>query len=143
MKKLFILPLALLVFATGCKDDDHHHDDDHKHDHGKFDHHPEIKINKPSADKEHYHPGDTVFVDVVVTDKKELHEAKCWFIEKGKSEKLWDLKRHSHSKEIKFNSYWVIPSDMEDDTKIEFVVEAENAGDKKATAKVEFEIDDH
>jgi len=140
MKKLFILPLALLVFATGCKDDDHHHDDDHLH--GTFDHSPEINIISPSSMKKEYEVGDTVFVNVEVTDKKELHEAKCWFKKQGESETLWDLKRHSHSKELTLSSYWVIP-DMEDETVIEFEVEAENAGDKKTKKKVTFEVHDH
>lgn len=137
MKKLFIYPLALLVFATGCGDD---HDDDHNH--GAFDHSPEINIISPSTMKKEYEVGDTVFVNVVVTDKKELHEAKCWFKKQGESEALWDLKRHGHSTEVTLSSYWVIP-DMEDETIIEFEVEAENAGDKKTQKKVTFEVHDH
>jgi hypothetical protein len=101
---------------------------------------PKIVINDPK--KAYYEIGDTAVVNVVITDDIELHEAKCWFITRPQNDTIWSIKRHSHSKAINFNSFYVIGK-LPEEQIVDFVVVAENEEGKKTTAKHTFEVHDH
>ncbi len=136
MKKKILTTVALsIILLNACKKDAH--DDDHKHNHDSV---PKITINDPK--KAEYETGDTAFVNAVITDEHELEEAKCYFITQPQNDTLWHLKRHSHSKSITFNSFFVI-GNLPDGQKVDFIVVAENESGKTATAKHSFEVHEH
>jgi hypothetical protein len=101
---------------------------------------PKITINDPK--KAEYEVGDTAFVNVVVTDEDELHEAKAWFITRPQNDTLWTIKRHSHDKTINLVSYYVIDS-LPEEQKVDFEVKVENEAGRVSTAKYSFEVHDH
>lgn len=128
-KKILISGVLLATLLNACKKDEHNHNSV-----------PQITINDPK--KNHYDVGDTAYVNVVVADEHEMHEAKCWFITKPQNDTLWYQKKHSHSKTITFNSFYVIGM-LPDEQQVEFIVVGENEAGKKATAKHSFEVHDH
>tara|TARA_R110002096_G_scaffold83876_6_gene194175 strand:- start:9985 stop:10416 length:432 start_codon:yes stop_codon:yes gene_type:complete len=141
-KKTLILTALIGIFMSGCKDDDDGDvspdpTPDPIHNHSA----PKITINDPKLT--YYHLGDTVFVNAVITDEEEMHEAKCWFITQPQNDTLWYLKRHSHSKAVVFDSFFVLEN-LAENQKVDFVVWGENDHGKTATAKHSFEVhDDH
>lgn len=132
-KKYLIIAGIAFIMLNSCKKED---------DHDSHDHHsePKITINEPK--KTEYEVGDTAFVNVVITDEHELEEAKCWFITRPQNDTIWNLKRHSHSPTIIFNSYYII-GNLSEKQKVDFIVIAENEGGKTTTAKHSFEVHDH
>ncbi|MFN9114830.1 MAG: hypothetical protein ACK5XN_32615 [Bacteroidota bacterium] len=135
MKTQHLLLAAL--FITGlqsCREDGH------DHDHDKDGNPPTIQINNPR--KSMYEVGDTAFVNVVVSDEKELHEASCYFITTPQNDTLWQQKRHAHSKTINFNSFYRIGV-LPEKQLVDFVVVAENATGKTTRASQRFEVHQH
>lgn len=99
---------------------------------------PQIVINQPSGD--HYEAGDTVGINVVVTDSKEMHEALYWIIAKPQQDTLWKEKKHVHgAKTIVLDTYFVPPV-LQSHQQLELVVQAENSEGKTAEARHLFEI---
>lgn len=127
MKKGLLFTAALLAMFSACKEDEHEHA-------------PEITITSPNENE--YHVGDTVSVNVTITDEHELHEAECWFITRPQNDTLWSLYRHSHGNTITFNSFYVIDN-LPDEQQVDFEVVAENEEGLVTTAKHSFEVHDH
>ncbi len=142
MKKKLLTPIAVsIMLLNACKKDDKQEDVQQQQQQPQQEESvPKIVISKP--DGTHYHVGDTAFVQVVVSDDHEMHEAKCWFITKPQNDTLWQLRRHAHSKTITFNSYYVI-EELPDEQEVDFIVVGENEAGKTVTAKHSFEVHDH
>ncbi|MDP2174556.1 MAG: hypothetical protein Q8K70_01455 [Bacteroidota bacterium] len=135
--KNLLIVSAILIGYSACKKDD-----DHDHNHGNSDDKtsPTISINDPK--KAEYEIGDTAFVNVLVTDNVELHEAKCWFVTRPQNDTLWLNKRHSHAKTIEFKTYYVI-GNLPEEQKVDFEVVAEDEAGNKGYQKHSFEVHDH
>jgi hypothetical protein len=93
---------------------------------------PKIVINKPvEAD---YALGDTVWMDVIVTDNDELHEIKWWLIHLP-SDTVYANKRHQHATRILIkDTYYIIPNDVKANGEYQFTVKAEDDNDNIATS---------
>ena len=100
MKKIFIIPTVILTLAliTACHKDDHDHD---KNDTEP----PRINIIQPAASM--FDSGDTVMIQIVVTDNIELHDVDVFINDKKTGAEVYKLYRHSHTKEVNINSWWV------------------------------------
>jgi len=133
--------LAILTSFSlgGCHKDDHGHDD-HNHGNKNDTEAPVIKINQPSASE--YEKGDTVWMDVLVTDNEDLHEVKWWLI-KLPSDTVYNNKRHQHGKTIHIkDTYYVIPNTGgHDHDDYKFSVFAEDDNKNTATKSHEFHVD--
>ena len=127
MKKIILAATVIALTITACKKDDHAHA-------------PEITINDPK--KSEYEVGDTAYVNVVVKDEHEMHAAECWFITRPQNDTLWNQRKHSHSKTIIINSFYVVGA-LPEEQLVDFIVEAENEEGVKSTAKHSFEVHDH
>ena len=136
-QKNLLLLSAILIGISACKKDDHH---DHDHGNSNDKTNPSITINTPF--KSEYEVGDTAYVNVTVTDNEELHEAKCWFVTRPQNDTLWLNKRHSHSKTVNFNTFYVI-GQLAEEQKVDFEVKAEDEAGNIATQKQSFEIHNH
>ena len=89
---------------------------------------PTITINDPIELS--YNLGDTVSINVIVTDEQEMHDAEWFLILNPQNDTLWHQRIHSHDTEIIFNTYYVIGTFL-DQQNVDFIVKAENAfGDK-------------
>jgi hypothetical protein len=90
---------------------------------------PKIVINKPvEADFGigDYALGDTVWMDVIVTDNDELHEIKWWLIHLP-SDTVYANKRHQHATKIHIkDTYYIIPNDAKAKGDYQFTVKAED-----------------
>jgi len=127
MKKTILISAAIVLAMSSCKKEDHTHE-------------PKITINDPK--KAEYEVGDTAFVNVVVSDEHELHSAECWFITRPQNDTLWYQKRHSHSKTININTFYVIGV-LPEEQQVDFIVKAENEEGLVSSAKHSFEVHDH
>ena len=89
---MFLLFAGLaLTLNTGCDKDDHDHDDDH--DNSSL----TIEIISPTEGSKVSNASNVLF-HVKFTADEELHEYKVEVTEKGKSEKILDIKGHEHEK---------------------------------------------
>lgn len=130
MKKLIILAAAIAILY-GCE----------KHDHDEVKETlPQITINEPKQTM--YEVGDTVLINVLVSDEFEMHEAEIWLVSNPQNDTLWSQKRHAHTKSIVFNSFYVL-KDMPDEQKVDFIVHAENASGKASSKTHSFEVHNH
>ena len=117
MKKLILNILLLICILNSCKKDE------------PVTSPPTITINDPIELS--YNFGDTVPINVVVTDEQEMHDAEWFLILKPQNDTLWSQRKHSHATEIIFNTYYILGS-YSVQQNIDFIVEAENAfGDKQ------------
>lgn len=133
MKENILTVVALsLIILNACKKDEK--------ENVNTDNVPKITINDPKQFI--YEVSDTAYVNVIISDNKELHEAKCWFITRPQNDTLWTIKRHSHSNTIEFDSYYVI-GQLSEEQNVDFIVTAENEAGKTATAKHSFEVHNH
>jgi hypothetical protein len=130
MKKILISAIVIALF-NGCKKDDN------KEVKETF---PQITINEPKQTI--YHVGDTVLINVNVTDEFEMHEAIIQFITSPQNETLWSQKRHAHTKSITFNTFYILKN-LPDQQKVDFVVQAENASGKTSSKTHRFEVHNH
>ena len=116
MKKLILIILLLVSVLNACKKDEPGTSP------------PTITINDPIGLS--YNFGDTVPINVVVTDEQEMHDAEWFLILNPQNDTLWSQRKHSHATEIIFNTYYILGSFL-DQQNVDFIVEAENAfGDK-------------
>ena len=116
MKKLILIILLLVSVLNSCKKDEPETSP------------PTITINDPIGLS--YNFGDTVPINVVVTDEQEMHDAEWFLILIPQNDTLWSQRKHSHATEIIFNTYYILGSFL-DQQNVDFIVEAENAfGDK-------------
>ena len=127
MKKTILISAAIVLAMSSCKKEDHNHE-------------PKITINDPK--KAEYEVGDTAFVNVVVSDEHELHAAECWFITRPQNDTLWYQRRHSHSKAININTFYVFGV-LPEEQQVDFIVKAENEDGLVSSAKHSFEVHDH
>ena len=89
---------------------------------------PTITINDPMELS--YNVGETVSINVIVTDEQEMHDAEWFLILNPQNDTLWSQRKHSHATEIIFDTYYVIGTFL-DQQNVDFIVKAENAfGDK-------------
>lgn len=123
--------LAAAVFFSACSKDE----DDHNHDKKNDTTPPTINIIEPSASM--FDAGDTVKIVVVVEDNVEMHEVDVFIHKKANNEEVFKLHRHSHSKTVNINSFWVIPGHTHHDDFV-LTVKAEDAARNKAEKKHEF-----
>lgn len=100
---------------------------------------PKITIFKP-ANKAEFEKGDTVFIEIQVTDNDEMHEVEVHIHRKSTNEEVFHLERHAHSKEVNINTYWVVPNDLGLDEKFELEVEAEDDAGNKSKKVHEFHV---
>jgi hypothetical protein len=100
---------------------------------------PVISIFKPEDNAE-YEKGDTVFIEIKVTDNVEMHEVVVHIHRHTTDEEVFHLDRHSHSKEVNINSYWVVPNDLGANEKFELEVEAEDDAGNKSKKVHEFYV---
>jgi hypothetical protein len=101
---------------------------------------PEITINEPQKNK--YKVGETLLINVVATDAKEMHDVKVWLITRPQNDTLYQQKKHSHAKKLVLEGSFFIPA-LPDKQKVDFLVLAENEKGKTATARHSLEIHDH
>ncbi|MFN4299582.1 MAG: hypothetical protein ACK4EX_07620 [Thermaurantimonas sp.] len=128
-----LLKLASVFFvltALACHKDDHSHDPNDLQS-------PQINIIKPSEFS--FNSGDTVFIQIVVTDNVELHEVDVFIHEKRTGIEKYKLHRHSHSREVNINSWWIAEAG-EGHTDYVLTVKAEDAAGNKAEKKHEFHV---
>lgn len=134
MKKNILIPavIALIAITAAC------HKDDHDHDHDKNDTEPPtINIIQPTATV--FDSGDTVRIQVVVTDNVELHEVDVFINNKKTNEEVYKLHRHSHTKEVNINSWWIATAPQGHADYI-LKVKAEDAAGNKAERTHEFHV---
>ena len=98
---------------------------------------PSITINDPN--EVNYNLGDTVFINIVVTDEQEMHDAEWFLILTPQNDTLWSQRKHSHGTEIIFNTYYILGTFL-DQQNVNFIVKAENAFGKKSTEMRNFLI---
>ena len=132
MKKLLITLFAASLLVAGCKKDE---DDNLKNEPVA----PTVLIKQPSLKE--YEVNDTAFVEVKVTDAKEMHEVWCWFIKQPQQDTVWSLRRHAHDKEVNIKSYYTI-EEMAEEQEVDFVVKAENEAGRITVASHRFEVHD-
>jgi hypothetical protein len=101
---------------------------------------PTIVINEPKAD--HYDVGETVTIQVVVTDTEEMHEVKGWLIAVPQNDTLWYKRVHSHDKVVTLEDSYVV-SQMPEKQQVELRIYVENDNNKSATATHVFEVHGH
>ncbi|GCD79302.1 hypothetical protein JCM30197_05490 [Schleiferia thermophila] len=134
MKRTFLslvmVATYLAVSVSSCKKDDHDHD---KNDTEP----PVITIIQPTAVE--FEVGDTVFIQVSVVDNVEMHEVDVHINNKKSGEEVYHLHRHSHSKEVNINSWWIAQAPTGHDDYI-LKVEAEDAAGNKSEKKHEFHV---
>ena len=119
MKKKFITLIILICLLNACKKEEIEPQQTSS---------PTITINNPI--KLSYNLGDTVSINVIVTDEQEMHDAEWFLILNPQNDTLWNQRIHSHDTEIIFNTYYVIATFL-DQQNVDFIVKAENAfGDK-------------
>lgn len=133
MMKSKLLKLALLMVAmvaVACHKDDHHHDKNDKIP-------PTINIIRPTETV--FSAGDTVFIQIVVTDDVEMHEVDVFIHEKRTGTEKYKLHRHSHSKEVNINSWWIAEAG---DGHADYIltVKAEDAAGNRAERTHEFHV---
>jgi hypothetical protein len=128
-----MLLVAVSIGNSGC------HKDDHDHDHNKNDKEaPKIEIHKPSQAT--YAHGDTIWMDVTVTDNEDLHEVKWWLI-KLPADTVYQNKRHQHAKTVRIeNTYYVLPQ-SQDHADYIFTVKAEDDNENTTIKSHEFHVD--
>lgn len=100
---------------------------------------PKITIFKP-ADKAEFEKGDTVFIEIQVTDNVEMHEVEVHIHRQTTDEEVFHLERHTHSQEVNINTFWVVPNDLGANEKFELEVEAEDDAGNKSKKVHEFYV---
>ena len=119
MKKKFITLIILIGLLNACKKEEIEPQQTSS---------PTITINDPI--KLSYNLGDTVSINVIVTDEQEMHDAEWFLILNPQNDTLWSQRKHSHATEIILDTYYVIGTFL-DQQNVDFIVKAENAfGDK-------------
>ena len=119
MKNKFLYTLLLFILLNACKKEENDTQQNVP---------PTITINDPKELS--YNLGDTVSINVIVTDEQEMHDAEWFLILNPQNDTLWHQRIHSHDTEIIFNTYYVIGTFL-DQQNVDFIVKAENAfGDK-------------
>lgn len=88
---LAFLTGAFMTFTTGCDKDDHDHD--HEHENKNI----TIEIVSPASGSQ-VSDASSVLFHVKFSADEELHEYKVEVTEKGKTEKILDIKGHEHEK---------------------------------------------
>ena len=114
-KLLISIFFILLITLNSCKKEDENPNQSSP---------PLITINDPS--ESYYNVGDTVHINVLVTDEREMHDAEWFLILSPQNDTLWNQRIHSHATEIIFNTYFII-GPTSDQQNVNFIVKAENA----------------
>ena len=128
MKNKFLFTLFLFVILNSCKKEETDPQQTSP---------PTITINDPMELS--YNLGDTVSINVIVTDEQEMHDAEWFLILNPQNDTLWSQRKHSHATEIIFNTYYVIGTFL-DQQNVDFIVKAENAFGEKNTKTRNFVI---
>ncbi|WP_124397615.1 Ig-like domain-containing protein [Thermaurantimonas aggregans] len=123
--------LAVIVSIAACEKDDHEHD---KNDNIP----PTISIIRPNESA--FRVGDTVFIQINVLDNVELHEVDVFINDKVTGAEKYKLHRHSHSREVNINSWWIAEAG-EGHADYVLIVTAEDAAGNKAERTHEFHVD--
>ena len=119
MKNKFITLIILVCLLNACKKEEPDTQQTSP---------PTITINDPMELS--YNVGETVSINVIVTDEQEMHDAEWFLILNPQNDTLWNQRKHSHATEIIFDTYYVLGTFL-DQQNVDFIVEAENAfGDK-------------
>ena len=121
MKNKFLTLITLFVLLNACKKEEQETLQTPR---------PNITINDPK--QENYNLGDTVFINIIVTDEQEMHDAEWFLILNPQNDTLWTQRIHSHATEIIFNTYYVLGTFL-DQQNVDFVVKSENAFGEKTT----------
>lgn len=121
MKNKFLTLITLVIILNACKKEEQETLQTPP---------PNITINDPK--QENYNLGDTVFINIIVTDEQEMHDAEWFLILNPQNDTLWTQRIHSHATEIIFNTYYVLGTFL-DQQNVDFVVNAENAFGEKTT----------
>ena len=121
MKKKFITLIILICLLNACKKEEIEPQQTSS---------PTITINNPI--KLSYNLGDTVSINVIVTDEQEMHDAEWFLILNPQNDTLWTQRKHSHATEITFNTYYIIGTFLNQQN-VDFIVKAENAFGNKHT----------
>lgn len=128
MKRIGLVAIVLTVLLNACKKDEG----------GSID--PTITISKPTED--HYHPGDTIFIEGIATDEEEMHNLEGWLVSVTTNDTLWNKSKHGHgSKQLTVNGYYVVSGVTHpNDEELSLIFWAENEAGRTTADTMELEI---